>query len=117
MLAVLYCNNISYGVFHARQVVERVNSLASFCTMFLLPFQSQHSIKEMSSMRYFLFLASCLLFITDGLANKPLDYYTENLYSSSVQELQKLLELEYHFMSKVNAYADTVEEKLETLKV
>lgn len=71
----------------------------------------------MSSMRYFLFLASCLLFITDGLANKPLDYYTENLYSSSVQELQKLLELEYHFMSKVNAYADTVEEKLETLKV
>lgn len=117
MLAVLNCNNISYGILNARQVVKRVNSLAPCFTMFLPSFQPQHSLKEMCSMRNILLLASCLLWITGSLANKPIDYSKENLYSSSVRELSKLLELENHFMSKVNAYADTVQEKLETLKV
>lgn len=65
----------------------------------------------------FLIAASFLYPFANVLANKSIDYYSEYLYSSSVQELQKLQELENQFMSKVEAYADELREKVRTLQV
>lgn len=71
----------------------------------------------MSGLWWFLAAASYLYAIASGFANKPLEYYQEHLYTSSVQELHKLLELENQFMSKVEAYANDLQEKLRTLQV